>query len=195
MISYLHGTILNKSKNTIILNVNNVGYKIFIYSNLYDNIKTGDEISLYVYQQVGEQILALYGLKTIDELNFFELLISVSGIGPKTALGVMNIAPITEIKISIREGSHDLLAQTSGIGPKTAERAVLELRNKIGEISKDDQTSSITTDKSEEIDALIALGYTMQQARSALQNIDANTTDSGERIKIALQNITLSTQH
>ena len=192
MISYLNGTILNKINNYLIINVAGVGYKVFVYSNLYDKVATGDEIALYTYQQVGEQILALYGLENIDELEFFELLISVSGIGPKTALGVMNIAPVTEVKISIREGDPSLLAKTSGIGPKTAERAVLELRNKIGEIADTDitKTSSIATEKSEEIDALIALGYTMQQARTALSQIDSSVTDSGERIKEALRNIT-----
>jgi len=190
MISYLKGVILNKSNNFFIININNIGYKVFVYSNLYDKASVGDEVSLYIHQQVGEQILALYGLKDIDELNFFELLISVSGVGPKTALGVMNIAPVIEIKISIREGDHSLLGQASGIGPKTAQRAVLELRNKIGEIADQDQVlSSVTTDKSEEIDALMALGYTMQQARNALQNIDSQIKNSGERIKAALQNI------
>jgi len=154
----------------------------------------GEIIELYIYQQVGEQVLALFGLKNIEELNFFELLISVSGIGPKTALGVLNVAPVIDLKISIREGDLDLLAQTSGIGKKTAERAVLELRNKIGEIAQKEPTSSkVTTDKSEEIDALIALGYTMQQARSALQNVGADIKDSGERIKKALQYITHNT--
>ena len=191
VISYLNGTILNKLNNYLIINVSGVGYKVFVYSNLYNEISAGEEISLYIHEQVGEQILALYGLKNIDELNFFELLISVSGIGPKTALGIMNIAPVAEIQISIREGDHSLLSQASGIGKKTAERAVLELRNKISEIATQGQISSeITTNKAEEIDALIVLGYTIQQARDALRNIDPEIKDSGERIKRALQQIT-----
>lgn len=192
MISYLRGKIINKKNNILIINVSGVGYKVFVYSNFYNESSIGEDIELYTYQQVGEQVLALFGVKNLDELNFFELLISVSGIGPKTALGIMNIAPVENIKKSIVEGDPSLLNQASGIGAKTAERAVLELKNKIGEIidSNYDSNSAHSSSKSEELDALIALGYTMQQARDALLKVNSEITDSGERIKLALRNIT-----
>ena len=139
MIAYLRGKIINKSNNSFIIDINGIGYRVLACSLFYNQVKINEETDLYVYQQIsqgqmGQQALALYGMSNLDELEFFELLISVSGIGPKTALGVMDIASINDIKNSILEGDPSLLSQASGIGKKTAERAVLELRNKIGDI-------------------------------------------------------------
>jgi len=195
MIAYLRGKIINKSNNSFIIDINGIGYRVLACSLFYNQVKINEETDLYVYQQIsqgqmGQQALALYGMSNLDELEFFELLISVSGIGPKTALGVMDIASINDIKNSILEGDPSLLSQASGIGKKTAERAVLELRNKIGDIAASiSGTQRAQTSSGEELDALIALGYTMQQAREALVKVDPQIQDSSERIKIALRSL------
>ena len=120
----------------------------------------------------------------------FELLLSISGIGPKSALGVLAISSVEDIKESISRGDSALLTKVSGIGRKTAERVVLELREKIGHIKdsglEDGQGGLVSGD---EIDALMALGYSMPQSRDALRNVDPKTKDSGERIKEALKNL------
>ena len=188
MIAYLRGKVINKRNNYLILNVHDVGYKIFISSKKYDEVVIGNDLELYIYQQVGEQILALYGLNSCDELSFFELLISVSGIGPKTALGVFNIGSIREIQSSILEGDASLICQAPGIGKKTAERLILELRNKVGALTiSDGQLDSYQNLAGEELDALISLGYNMLEAREALKNINSEIKESGERIKQALK--------
>ncbi|MEK7097293.1 MAG: Holliday junction branch migration protein RuvA, partial [Patescibacteria group bacterium] len=124
--------------------------------------------------------------KNMEELEMFELLLSISGIGPKTALVVLVIGNVSEIKKSIAQGDSSLLTKVSGIGKKTAERVVLELREKVGYLDIEKSGNSLAGD---EIDALMALGYTLQQAREALKSVNPAVKESGLRIKEALKNI------
>lgn len=192
MISYLNGKIINKGNSFIIIDVGSIGYKVFINSLLYSEINIGDELTIYTYQYVREDSLDLYGFKSSEELEMFELLLSISGIGPKSALGVLAIASIESIKGSIISGDPSLLTKVSGIGKRTAERVVLELREKIGQITDsrpqaEDGSGSIAS--GDEIDALMALGYSMIQAREALRQVDVGIKDSGERIRQALKGL------
>ena len=188
MISYLKGKIRNKGNGFVILEVNNIGYQIFISPLLYADLNLNQEVEFYTYQQVREDALNLYGFRNIEELELFELLLSISGIGPKSALGVMSIASVADIKESIFRGDPALLTKVSGIGRKTAERVVLELKEKIGKLVVDDGgISKSSLGSSDEIDALMALGYSLSQARDALNGIDAKIKDSGERIRQALK--------
>ncbi|MFA5359706.1 MAG: Holliday junction branch migration protein RuvA [Patescibacteria group bacterium] len=188
MISYLKGKIRNKGNGFVILEVNNIGYQVFISPLLYADLNLNQEVEFYTYQQVREDALNLYGFRNIEELELFELLLSISGIGPKSALGVMSIASVADIKESIFRGDPALLTKVSGIGRKTAERVVLELKEKIGKLVVDDGgISKSSLGSSDEIDALMALGYSLSQARDALNGIDAKIKDSGERIRQALK--------
>jgi len=137
---------------------------------------------------VREDALQLFGFATYDELQLFELLISISGIGPKTALGVFAVAKPADIKSAIINEDASILRKVSGIGTKTAERIVLELKNKIaGVVGQDDVRSKEELDADiDAIDALIALGFARPQARDALKDIDQDL-DVGERVKAALQ--------
>ena len=190
MISYLKGKIINKGGGFVILEVNNIGYQIFIMPLHYADLTAGQEIEFYTYQQVREDALNLYGFRKMEELELFELLLSISGIGPKSALGVMSIATAADIKESIAQGDPALLTKVSGIGRKTAERVVLELREKIGKLGfGDGKLGKNNLGSSDEIDALMALGYSLIQAREALNKVDAKTKDSGERIRQALKKL------
>ncbi len=191
MIAYLEGKIIKKGKDFVVLKTNGVGYKVFVNSALLSELITGEVVDLFIYHHITEQSSSLFGLKNEDEQEFFEMVLSVSGIGPKTALNVLSSASTYEIKNSIASGDPSLLNKVSGIGPKTAERVVLELRNKIGHIEmsphKESQMNGFAS--GDEIDALISLGYSMTQARDALRSIDKNISDSGERIKEALKKL------
>jgi len=190
MISYLTGKILNKDSNFIILRVGDVGYKVFVNAATLADFNVGSEIEIYTHQHVREDALDLYGFRSMEELEMFELLLSISGIGPKSALGVLAVGSVEDIKESISRGDPYLLTKVSGIGRKTAERVVLELREKVGHLSLNNKATGGTTLASgEEIDALMALGYSMQQARDALRAVDVNIKDSGERIKAALKSL------
>jgi len=188
MISFISGKIKNKGQGFIIVEVNSVGYKVYVNPMMYANFDMGQEVDIYTHQYVKEDALDLYGFKTMDELEMFELLISISGIGPKGALGVLAIASVEDVKNSISRGDSALLTKVSGIGRKTAERVVLELRGKIGELAP---AASLGQEaggaRGDEIDALMALGYSMSQARDALRKVDMKIKDSGERIREALK--------
>ncbi len=188
MISYLQGKILNKGRGFVILQASNIGYQVFVNAGLYADLQTEQEAELYIHHHISETAQDLYGFKNFNELEFFKLLISISGVGPKSALGVLAMAGVEELKESIATGDFSILSKVSGIGKKTAERIVLELRNKIGGVSKGEMpgTGAISSD---EIDALMALGYSLQQAREALRKVDKSTTDSGERIRAALKGL------
>lgn len=195
MINFLRGKILNKRDDFVILDVNNVGYKIFVNSALLSDVEVSQESEIYIYHHVREDISALYGFKNMEELELFEMLLSISGIGPKSAIGVLTIASVQDIRDSIARGESGLLIKVSGIGKKTAERVVLELQDKVGSLAVNTgdkgagQHGLSITSSSDEIDALIALGYSLQQARDSLRKVNPDITDSGERIKEALKNV------
>lgn len=188
MIAYLKGRIQSKGDCFTVANVNNVGYKIFVSPLFYADLNVGQEVEFYTHQQVREDALNLYGFKNAEDLEFFELLISISGIGPKSALSIMAAASTADIKESICAADSALLTKVSGIGRKTAERVVLELREKIRKTSDGlDIARASRFGSSDEIDALAALGYSLQQAREALNAAGTEIKDSGERIRRALK--------
>jgi Holliday junction DNA helicase RuvA len=190
MIAYLSGKIINKGQGFVIIKINDVGYKVYVNSAQFVELDIGQDFECYTYQHVREDALDLYGFNTIEELEMFELLLSISGIGPKSALGAISIANVTELKEYISQGDPSLLTKVSGIGTKTAERVVLELRDKVAHMTGADSAGvSKGSVGGDEIDALMALGYSMSQAREALKNVEAGIKDSGERIREALKKL------
>lgn len=187
MISFLRGKIVRKKTNYLILEVANIGYQVFLSDCLLNDLKLNSEIELHIFHQVKEDINDLYGFKEAADLDLFELLISVSGIGPKTALGILNIASVDDLKIAIANGDASSLTKVSGIGKKTAERLVLELGGKITKLIDGQNLSYSSGASSDEIEALISLGYSLNEAREALKGIDKSITDSAQRLKIALK--------
>jgi len=189
MIAYLKGKILARGQGYVILEAHDVGYKIFLSPPVFAETGINDPAEFYAHQHVREDSLDLFGFRTLEELEFFELLLSVSGIGPKSALGVLSIASTDEIKETISHGDPHLLTKVSGIGKKTAERVVLELRDKIARLPAGDQGGASLGTSGDEIDALMALGYSLAQAREALRDVDSSIKDSGERIRQALKRL------
>lgn len=192
MIAYLCGQVLAKSSNYLILKVNNVGYQIFMGESLLSSITKGEEQELYLSHQVREDTSDLYGFKTLEDLALFELLLSVSGVGPKSALGVLSIASADDISEAVIRNDASLLMKVSGIGKKTAERVVLELKNKIAKIISGrslNTDSGLSASLGDELDALMSLGYSLPDARLALDGLDPTLVDSGERVKAALKKL------
>ncbi len=194
MISYLKGQIINKRKNFLILETGGVGYQVFISPAHITELLTSGAVvgEFYIHDHIKEDARDLYGFKNLDELEMFELLLSISGVGPKSALGIMAISNVEELKTSIANGDVAMLNKVSGIGKKTAERIVLELREKIATINFGPTNMAVgasASSQSDELEALITLGYSLQQAREALRQVDASITKSGERIREALKNI------
>lgn len=190
MIAYLKGQVLAKSNNYLILETGDIGYRLFVGESLYADIKVEERHKFYISHQVREDASDLYAFRSLEELQLFELLLSVSGVGPKSALGVLSIASVADISEAVIRGDAELLTKVAGIGKKTAERVVLELKTKITKftdvlISSSDMPLGL----SDELDALMSLGYSLADARRALQDIDLSINDSGDRVKAALKKL------
>ncbi len=190
MISYIKGKISYIGENSLELIVNDIGYKVFVAGEILSKVKIGQETEIYTHQHVREDALDLFGFDSRDKLNLFEKLINVSGIGPKTALGVLALATIEEIESAIIRGDASILTKVSGIGKKTAERIVLELKNKFSSKGRAGNTGESLKYQSEDadvLDALVGLGYPLDQARQALRQLDEKIKGSEEKIKACLK--------
>lgn len=185
MIALLKGKIELKSGRFVIIKVNGIGYKVFCSSSALEKLgDKGEEVKLFIHHYVRENLFDLYGFLSFEELEFFEMLISISGIGPKAGLAVLSIASLKDLKASIASGQVALLTKVSGIGKKTAERVILELRSKI--LVPGSEVSRLVSDD-EAIEALVSLGYTSRQVREALKQVSGKIKEVESRIKEALK--------
>lgn len=186
MIGSLKGKITYKSATYIILETSGVGYKVSLPQVLLVPLKVGQDLSLVIHTYVREDQLTLYGFQTLAELEFFELLLTVSGVGPKSAIAIMSLAEIGVLKSAIGSGDATVFKKVSGIGTKTAERVIVELKEKLkGEAA----AMPVAKDQSEVVDALLSLGYSQQEAREALKSIPSNVKDLETKVKTALQSL------
>jgi holliday junction DNA helicase RuvA len=186
MIAHIEGTIIHTTPKFIIVDVGGVGYKAYVTADTIATVAPGDPISLWTYLAVRETALDLYGFTTTTEMNFFELLLDVSGIGPKSALSILTVAPIDTLKKAIATGDTSYLNKVSGIGKKTAEKIVIELRDKLSSF-KDEGTPTALRGESDIIEALKSLGYSQNEARDALKEVSSSTEGTNARIKEALR--------
>jgi len=189
MISSLSGKIKYKGLKSITLDVNGVGYEIFVIQPVLEKIKIGEAKEFFCYLYVREDAMTLYGFLTADEKSFFELLISISGVGPKSALQALSIAKIIEIKKAILRDDPSLLRKVSGIGQKTAERIVVELKNKLEDLPLGDEKIDLSVTGMGAFEALQGLGYSASEVRNVLRNIPAEIEDEDEIIKSALKSL------
>ncbi len=187
MIARIEGTIIHTTDKFFVVDVNGVGYKVFITTDTVGAYGMGDAVALWTYTAVRENSLDLYGFGSIDELSFFELLLDVSGIGPKSALSILTVASIDTLKKAIATGDTSYLNKVSGIGRKTADKIVLELRDKLKAHTGGSHTPGVLREESDIIEALKALGYSQNEARDALKQIPSSIEGTNARIKEALK--------
>jgi Holliday junction DNA helicase RuvA len=184
MISYLNGKIILKRDKFIILEVNNIGYKVFLSrQTLLKLPEIGGTIKLFIYQNVKEEALDLYGFLTYEELEFFETLMDIRGVGPKSALDISALGSLDKIKDRILKQDEKIFEGIPGIGPKKAMTIILELTGKIKMLGQ----KKGSADEAE--GALMQLGFSKQQAKNALSRVPGNIKNSEERIKLALKNL------
>jgi Holliday junction DNA helicase RuvA len=189
MLAFIRGTVKAKGQGFVVVETGGLGYQVFVNSVVYADCASGATVELYLHHHVREDAQDLYGFANFAALAFFKLLIGISGVGPKSAQGVLAMADIDELKASIAAGDPSLLTKVSGIGKKTAERIVLELRGKMDVLSASGTPTAVGSPQGDQIDALVALGYSLQQARDALRAVDPAITDSGDRIRAALRGL------
>ena len=183
MIGSIKGKIILKKEKYLVVETSGVGYKVNVSPDtLSKTKKAGEEISLWIHTHVREDVLDLYGFLDHRELEFFEMLISVSGIGPKGALSILGITSIETLRKAISTGDTSYLTKVSGIGKKTAEKIIIELRDKIGE----EKGGSSLQGELDALEALKSLGYSQNEAREALKKVPAEI-DTNSKIREALK--------
>ncbi|MEO7597162.1 MAG: Holliday junction branch migration protein RuvA [Candidatus Paceibacterota bacterium] len=183
MIGSIKGIISLKTEKFLLVDVSGVGYKINVSSDtLSKTKKVGEGVFLYVHTHVREDSMDLYGFLEYGELEFFEMLLSVSGIGPRSALAILGITTIETLRKAIGTGDTSYLTKISGIGRKTAEKIVIELRDKMG----NEMTGNNLQIELDALEALKALGYSQSEARDALKKVPADI-DTNKKIKEALK--------
>ncbi len=187
MIAYLEGIIQSLNEKYLIINVGGVGYKVFVVADTLGSYTVGNRATLSIYTAVRENSIDLYGFVTIDEMSFFELLLDVSGIGPKSALSIIALASIDTLKRAIATGDTSYLNKVSGIGKKTAEKIVIELRDKMKAHKGEEGSSSTLRGESDIVEALKSLGYSQSEARDTLRQIPPTIEGTNARIKEALK--------
>lgn len=188
MIAQLKGEIAQINGNSVVLMVSGVGYRVNVMPETIKEIRESESntVTFKTHLAVRETSLDLYGFLNADELEFFEMLISISGIGPKSGLAILSVADVSTLKTAVSSGESSYLTKVSGIGKKNAEKIILELRDKLGALdSKTD--NAIMRDEMETLEALQALGYSTREAREAMKKIGKDAATSGERIREALK--------
>lgn len=185
MIGKLTGTFAGKSGDgSILIDVGGVAYAVHTTLSAMEAFSRGPSVEAYTHLSVREDGMDLYGFPSQDELGFFRLLIGVSGVGPKTALGILNVADVKTLKNAIATGDTTYLTRVFGVGKKSAERIVVELRDKFAKEGYGGKGSA--GEDGDALDALIALGYSGEEARTALKAV-AKEGDASERLRKALQ--------
>jgi Holliday junction DNA helicase RuvA len=167
VIAFVEGTVVSIAPDSAIVSAGGVGYRVFCGPGTLSGLKEGATHRLYTHHLVREDQQALYGFASTEELGFFELLTTVTGVGPKVALAIVSARPVTDLQLAILQGDEGVLTAVSGVGKKLAARVVLELREKVSAAGASVGGRPGGSGESEVVAALQALGYTAHEARSA----------------------------
>ena len=190
MIGQLEGHIWQANERFIILGVSGVGYKIALTKQAVSELPADRTavIRIWTHLSVREDALELYGFTSENELALFEMIIGISGIGPKKAIAILSLAPATTLIRSIARGDTQYLTNVSGIGRKNAEKIVLELRDKMLALAADEPGTDMQ-DETDVIEALKMLGHSAHEARKALAQVPPTVTGVANRIKAAMKQL------
>lgn len=188
MISTLEGKIALKSEKYAIIETNGIGFRVNLSEKTLSKIpQSGGSVKLFTYLSVKETGWDLFGFLTFEELDLFELLITIPGIGPKTASNILGLASVSDLEEAIVLGDETILGKVSGIGKKMAQKIVLELKSKVKKLSKG-EASGVAGDI-EVIDALVSLGYRVYEVREVLQKLPAEIKGVENRVKETLKRL------
>ena len=206
MLAYVKGELVQKQLGYVVIDAQGLGYKIFMSEPSIEEIgNIGDEVKVHTYYRVSEDDISLFGFNTQEELRMFELLISVSGIGAKTAIAMLACIEPSQFAIAVISDDIDTLKKIPGVGPKSAQRIVLELKDKM---KKEQQIAELTNASLEQkskikkvivvdskvqeaTDALQVLGYTRKDVEKALEQIDTAELKVEDIIKMALRELSV----
>jgi Holliday junction DNA helicase RuvA len=193
MIATLNGVVSEKLAEVVVLDVQGVGYGLLVPAEDYGQLAAGEPAKLYIYEHIREQAHDLYGFLTRDTQHLFEQLLNVNGVGPKMALNMLSIGSTQAVRQGIAGGDVKFIQQAAGVGKRVAERVVVELKDKVGLVGVDLESTGLLQGEAalagdEAAEALVALGYTAADASIALKDIDPELP-TADRIKLALKGV------
>ena len=206
MLAYIKGELVQKQIGYVVIDVGGLGYKVFMSESAIEELGTiGEIVKVHTYYKVSEDDISLFGFRTQEELRMFELLISVSGIGAKTAITMLNAIEPSQFAISVISNDIDTLKQIPGVGPKSAQRIVLELKDKLKKEQQIAELSNATLEQKSKIktviakdnkyteasDALQVLGYTRKDIEKVLEKMDIQDLSIEQIIKLALRELSM----
>lgn len=188
MIAHISGKIVEKFAGSIIVDVAGVGYEVIVPINEFERAVLGDDIKFYTYHNITDRSQELFGFSSLAAKKLFELLITVQGIGPRAGVAIMSLGETEDVRNSIACEDAKFIQKASGVGKKSAERVILDLKDKVGTaISKPDGVGdSIILASDEALEALIALGFNLNDATKALEQIPRDLPTE-ERVTLALK--------
>lgn len=190
MIATLSGKISEKVADLVVLDCGGVGYGVAVTFEDFGALNTGDDAKLYIYEHIRENEHSLFGFRNLQTKQLFEQLLSVNGVGPKMALSIMSLANSGQVRQAIASGDTKFITQASGVGKRVAERVIVDLKDKVGLAADENATDFLTVSANpndEALQGLVALGYSVQDASTALKGID-DKLPVEERIRLALKN-------
>lgn len=191
MIGFLRGQIVDKDGNSLLIDVNGVGYRVFAPTTVVDNLDLGRQAQVFTHLHVRETELTLYGFSDQEELHLFQTLLGVQGIGPKVALAILSHLPPETLRQAVARDEAALLARVPGIGPKKAKQIVFQLKSKIDFEDVFATAPAFLDDDGEVVAALTALGYSVVEAQAALQQLpkEAREEPLEEKVRLALSSL------
>ncbi len=192
MIAHLVGTITEKLPTSVIIDVHGVGYEVVVATPDLERVNLGDETKFYTHHAIRDNSEDLYGFSSLAAKRLFEMLISVSSVGPKATMSILSLGSTEDVRNAIANTDSAFIAKAAGVGKKSAERIIVDLRDKVGAPSRYGTSGELpslanTTKNDEALDALIALGFPLKEASAALAEVDPKLPVE-ERIKLALKN-------
>lgn len=194
MLAYIKGSLEMKTKNYIVIDINGLGYKVFMSEPAINTIgEIGDIVKVHTHYRVREDDISIFGFKTLEELRLFELLLSVSGVGAKSALAMLACIEPSDFAIAVISDNVKLLTQIPGIGPKSAQRIILELKDKLRSEQTSENIENVsakivkTNENIEEaISGLMVLGFSKKDIEKAFEHLDVDSLSVEDLIKKGL---------
>ncbi len=188
MIAHVSGVVAEKFGNSVIVDVHDVGYEVQVAAGDFDKSLLGEPVKFFTYHHVREQSQELFGFSSLAAKKLFELLITVQGVGPKAALSILSLGESEQVRNAIANGDSGFISKASGVGKKIAERVVVDLSDKVGLAVTVAHASGVaaTPVGDEALEALMALGYTLNDAQRALENVP-NDLSTAARVTQALK--------
>jgi holliday junction DNA helicase RuvA len=187
MIASLNGEVLNADNESLVVSVGGIGLRVFVTPAVRNQFRSGERVQLHTHLVVREDSLTLYGFETVEERNFFLLLLGVNGVGPRMALGILAILSVDAVRRAVQNEQPEIFGRVPGVGKKTGQKIVLHLQGKFGEGLVFDGLP-VTDVDTEVLEALTALGYSVVEAQAAIQAVPRDTPQDIEtRLRAALQ--------